>query len=49
MVPIVYEMKNADYKILFRCEQCGKEHRNKRAEDDEIVHLPTFMLLYQAP
>ncbi|MDR0282119.1 MAG: RNHCP domain-containing protein [Candidatus Peribacteria bacterium] len=36
MFPIAYEMKNSDYKILFRCEKCGKEHWNKRAGDDEI-------------
>jgi hypothetical protein len=43
MVPIAYELKNSDYKILFHCEKCGKQHWNKRAEDDEIVHLPTFL------
>jgi hypothetical protein len=43
MVPIAYEIKNADYKILFRCEKCGKQHRNKRAEDDEITLLPEVL------
>jgi len=40
MFPVAYEIKNSDYKILFRCEKCGKEHWNKRAEDDEIINLP---------
>jgi hypothetical protein len=44
MFPLAYEIKNADYKILFRCEKCGKEHRNKRAEDDEITALPRFII-----
>ena len=39
MVPVAYEIKNSDYKILFRCEKCGKEHWNKRAGDDEMVNL----------
>jgi len=26
-------------KILFRCERCGKEHRNKAAEDDDLGAL----------
>jgi hypothetical protein len=44
MFPIAYEIKNSDYKILFRCEKCGKRHRNKRAEDDEIIALPNFII-----
>jgi DNA-directed RNA polymerase subunit RPC12/RpoP len=43
MFPIAYELRNSDYKILFRCEKCWKEHRNKRAEDDEIVRLPELI------
>ncbi|MBO4204321.1 RNHCP domain-containing protein [bacterium] len=43
MFPINYQIKNAEYKILFKCETCGKEHRNKRAEDDEIINLLTFL------
>lgn len=39
MFPIKYEIKNSDYKILFACSKCGKTHRNKRAEDDEIINL----------
>ncbi|MCR5412459.1 MAG: hypothetical protein K6E76_05820 [Patescibacteria group bacterium] len=31
MYPIAYEMKNGDYRILFQCVKCGKQHRNKRA------------------
>ena len=26
-------------KILFKCEKCGKLHRNKRAVDDDIDKL----------
>jgi hypothetical protein len=43
MYPIAYEIKNADYKILFQCKKCGKRHRNKRAEDDELVILPELI------
>ncbi|MDD2536897.1 MAG: RNHCP domain-containing protein [Candidatus Absconditabacteria bacterium] len=47
MYPIAYELKNSDYKILFRCAPCGKEHWNKRAEDDEIVSLPILIGKYK--
>lgn len=40
MYPTSYEMKNSEIRILFTCAQCGKQHRNKRALDDEIEHLP---------
>ena len=47
MYPIAYEMKNGDYRILFQCEKCGKQHRNKRAWDDEIIELPHLIQEYQ--
>ena len=37
MYPVDYQLKNSDYKILFVCSKCGKKHRNKRADDDEIT------------
>lgn len=43
MLPIAYEIKNAEYRILFACQICGKQHRNKRAEDDEITLLPALI------
>ena len=43
MFPVAYELKNSEYKILFRCELCGKEHRNKKAEDEEIVELLKYI------
>lgn len=39
MHPINYEIRNWTIKILFECEKCGKFHRNKRAEDDDIETL----------
>ena len=40
MNPIQFNFKmSGGSKILFRCEQCGKEHRNKVADDDEIEQL----------
>jgi len=40
MFPIEYKVINSDYKMLFQCTKCGKQHRNKRAIDDEIINLP---------
>lgn len=39
MFPINYEIRNWTMKILFECTKCGKQHRNKRADDDEIENL----------
>ncbi len=47
MYPIAYEIKNWWMKILFECAQCGKKHRNKRADDDEVEHLDTFIKTYK--
>ncbi len=47
MYPISYEYKNSDRKILFQCTKCGKQHRNKRADDDQIENLPAYITEYQ--
>lgn len=47
MYPISYEYKNGDRKILFQCSSCNKQHRNKRADDDQIENLPTYIADYQ--
>ncbi len=39
MIPIGYEMRHSEIKIVFECTQCGKTHQNKRAQDDEIISL----------
>ena len=47
MYPVEYELKNSDYKILFVCSKCWKQHRNKRATDDEITKLPELIKSYE--
>lgn len=47
MYPISYEMKNSEIRILFRCVKCGKQHRNKRAMDDQVEHLPGSIERYR--
>ena len=47
MYPVEYQIKKSDYKILFVCSKCGKKHRNKRAEDDEITKLPELIKFYE--
>jgi len=47
MYPTAYEIKNSQLKILFQCKQCGKTHRNKRADDDEVEHLDEFIKQYK--
>lgn len=39
MKPVRYTIKHSQVKILFRCTACGKEHRNKAADDDDISAL----------
>lgn len=40
MKPIAFDFKMSGWsKILFRCETCHKEHRNRVAEDDNISML----------
>ena len=43
---LAYELKKSDYKILFQCSKCGKQHRNKRASDDELTNLPELIKSY---
>ena len=47
MYPTAYEIKNGQLKILFECKQCGKKHRNKRADDDEVENLDMFIKTYK--
>jgi DNA-directed RNA polymerase subunit RPC12/RpoP len=47
MYPTAYEMKNWDYRILFTCTKCWKNHWNKRATDDEIINLPSLIEKYR--
>ncbi|PID34858.1 MAG: hypothetical protein CR971_01070 [candidate division SR1 bacterium] len=39
MFPVEYFLKNGERKILFKCSVCGKEHWNKKAEDDDMTML----------
>lgn len=34
--PIGMEKFKDTYKIIYRCEKCGKEHKNVMAKDDNI-------------
>lgn len=47
MFPIEYKLLNSDYKILFQCTKCGKQHWNKRAVDDKIINLPDLIKEYK--
>ncbi|AHB40938.1 TPA: RNHCP domain-containing protein [Patescibacteria group bacterium] len=47
MFPVDYKLLNSDYKILFQCVKCGKQHWNKRAIDDEITALPELIKAYK--
>lgn len=47
MLPMNYEMKNGDVKILFQCTKCGKQHWNKRAIDDKVEGLSTYIEIYK--
>jgi hypothetical protein len=47
MYPTAYEIRNGQLKILFECKQCGKKHRNKRADDDEVENLDMFIKKYK--
>lgn len=46
MYPIQYYLANWTMKILFECEKCHKEHRNKRSEDDEVEKLNWLIIEY---
>lgn len=47
MYPIAYEIRNGWMKIQFQCKACGKLHRNKRADDDELEHLDMYIKKYK--
>ncbi len=47
MYPIAYEIKNWQLKIQFQCRICGKKHRNKRADDDEVENLDSYIKTYK--
>lgn len=47
MYPIAYEIKNGWMKILFQCKQCGKLHRNKRADDDNMIEIDNYIKKYK--
>ena len=36
MFPKTYEILNWEVKILFECEKCWKQHKNKTSTDDEV-------------
>ena len=44
MYPKMYEIKNGMTKILFVCEKCWKEHRNKATIDDNLKDLDGFLV-----
>ena len=48
MYPIAYEIRNGQFKICLQCQQCGKIHRNKRADDDEVTSLDKYIKEYKA-
>lgn len=47
MYPTAYEIKNGQLKICFECKKCGKIHRNKRADDDEVIQLDEYIKKYR--
>jgi len=47
MYPTAYEIKNGQLKICFQCKSCGKLHRNKRADDDEVDKLDEYIKRYK--
>ena len=47
MYPTAYEIRNGQLKIHFQCKQCGKPHRNKRADDDEVEKLDSYIKKYK--
>lgn len=47
MYPVNYEYKNNERRILFQCTKCNKQHRNKRADDDDIGELPNYITTYK--
>ena len=47
MYPTGYEIKNGQLKICFVCAVCGKTHRNKRADDDNVEHIDNYIHHYK--
>jgi len=47
MYPTMYKISNSEMKILFQCAKCGKQHRNKRATDDEVENLDKLIKEYK--
>lgn len=47
MYPIEYEISNWELRILFKCEKCGKKHRNKSVDDDNISLLDDIVYKYK--
>jgi len=47
MYPTAYEIRNGQLKICFQCKKCGKLHRNKRADDDEVEKLDEYIKKYK--
>jgi len=47
MYPTMYKISNSEMKISFQCAKCGKQHRNKRATDDEVENLDKLIKEYK--
>jgi uncharacterized Zn finger protein len=47
MFPIEYIIANGGIKITFKCEKCGHIHKNKTADDDDIVKLDEIVKKYK--
>ncbi len=47
MVPVSYKLKWDKVKILFECLECGKQHWNKRAIDDNLIEIDSLISKYK--
>ena len=47
MYPIEYEWSNGVVKITFKCSKCGHIHKNKAADDDDLVKLDELVKKYK--
>ena len=47
MIPIEYVIANGKTKIHFICVNCGKDHRNKTASDDEIGSIDRVIVKWK--
>jgi len=43
MRPIAVEVKKGEYVILHKCIKCGKERKNKSAENDDFAAVLALM------